>query len=94
MHVMPADRWGELVEAATFDAMKARADLLAPDTTHGIRKDTTQFFTRGTRGQWHDQLPGADTDRYWNRVRALASHHLVTCTNGPERAPFIGRTRG
>ena len=37
------DRWPELVEAATFDSMRARADDLVPDAT-GVLKDRARFF--------------------------------------------------
>ena len=49
---VPEDRWPELVDAATFERMRAGADRIAPDTTHAIWQDNQQFFHRGTSGQW------------------------------------------
>lgn len=41
-----------LVEAATFSSMKRNADRLAPDTNLNMWKSNTQFFNKGTSGQW------------------------------------------
>ena len=43
---VPEDRWPELVDAATFERMRACADRIAPDTTHAIWQDNHQFFHR------------------------------------------------
>ena len=46
---IPVDeaRWRALVDAATFDRMRANADRVAPDTTNQIWQDNQQFFHRG-----------------------------------------------
>ena len=44
---VPEDLWPELVDAATFERMRAGADRIAPDTTHAIWQDNQQFFHRG-----------------------------------------------
>ncbi len=49
-------RWPELVEAATFDAMKENADQLAPEADHSIWHDNRQFFNKGKTGQWRGAL--------------------------------------
>lgn len=49
-------KWPELVAAATFDNMKAKADSFAPDTRFKMWKDNTQFFNKGTSGQWRSVL--------------------------------------
>jgi hypothetical protein len=78
IHV-PEQRWPALVEAATFESMRAAADERAPDTTHAIWKDNTQFFHRGTSGQWHEVMTSAtDLDRYRARVTTLARPDLLT----------------
>jgi aryl sulfotransferase len=74
---VPEDRWPELVAAATFDRMKERADVLAPDTTNAIWIDNGNFFKRGGSGHWRAELSDADGDRYWDRVRSLASADVV-----------------
>ena len=53
---VPEAKWPELVAAAQFDAMKARADKTAPDTRFKMWKDNAQFFNKGTSGQWRDVL--------------------------------------
>ena len=61
---VPEDRWPALVEAATFENMRAHADEIAPDTTHAIWTDNKRFFNRGRSGQWRDILDDAALERY------------------------------
>jgi len=70
-------RWPRLVQAATFESMRSRADTTVPagGPEHWI--DPAAFFSRGTSGQWRDLLDDADLARYAARVRALASDNLV-----------------
>lgn len=69
------DRWPRLVEAATFESMRNRADTTVPGRGRWI--DPVAFFSRGTSGQWRDLLDDADLARYAARVRALASDDVV-----------------
>ncbi len=70
------DRWPRLVEAATFESMRDRADTtVSAGREHWI--DPAAFFSRGTSGQWRELLDDADLDRYGARVRVLASDDLV-----------------
>jgi len=70
------ERWPRLVQAATFESMRSRADTTAgAGREHWI--DPVAFFSRGTSGQWRDLLDDADLARYAARVRALASDDLV-----------------
>ena len=41
-----------LAQAADFDAMKSRADELAPDVDHDMWADNGAFFNKGSSGQW------------------------------------------
>jgi hypothetical protein len=72
-------RWDSLVDAATFDHMRVRADELAPQVKiDGFWHDTSAFFHKGASGQWRELL--ADDDdlaRYEARVTALAPADLV-----------------
>ena len=69
-------RWPRLVQAATFDSMRSRADTTVPGGgRHWI--DPAAFFSRGTSGQWRDLLDNADLARYAARVRTLASDELI-----------------
>ena len=71
-----AHTWPDLVEAARFESMRARADTtVAAGREHWL--DPAAFFSRGTSGQWLDLLDDADLARYAQRVRALASDDLI-----------------
>src|SRR6266849_3830431 len=70
-------RWPRLVQAATFESMRSRADTTVPGGGPEHWIDPAAFFSRGTSGQWRDLLDDADLARYAARVRALASGNLV-----------------
>jgi len=71
------DRWPGLVEAATFESMRTRADRTVPGGGPEHWIDPTAFFRLGTSGQWAGLLDDADLARYAARVRALASDELI-----------------
>ncbi|MDG4759811.1 sulfotransferase domain-containing protein [Micromonospora sp. WMMD710] len=73
---VPAERWPELVEAATFGRMRERADQLAPDG-HGVLRDRRAFFRRGGSGQGRDLLDASGLARYQRRTTALAAPDLL-----------------
>jgi aryl sulfotransferase len=76
-------RWPHLGAAATFEAMRSRADAVVPagGPEHWI--DPTAFFHHGTSGQWHDLLTRADLARYAARAQALASDDLIDWVHRP-----------
>jgi aryl sulfotransferase len=74
---VPEERWPALVRAATFDDMRDRADVTAPDTTNAIWQDNKRFFNRGCSGQWQSVLTADDQRRYAKRVSELAKPDLV-----------------
>jgi aryl sulfotransferase len=74
---VPEHLWPELVDAATFERMRAGADRIAPDTTHAIWQDNLQFFHRGVSGQWRGLLDDDGLRRYYERLTALAEPDLV-----------------
>ncbi len=74
---VPDDLWPELVDAATFERMRAGADRIAPDTTHAIWEDNQQFFHLGVSGQWRALLDDECLRRYYERVAELAEPDLV-----------------
>jgi len=74
---VPESRWAELVHAATFDQMKANADLLAPDTTHALWKDNSEFFHKGTSGRWRDVVNDENVAHYDARVAELVEPELA-----------------
>ncbi len=74
---VPERRWSELVNAATFDQMRARAALTAPDAQNGIWHDNQRFFHCGRSGQWRDLLNDDDLERYRTRARAIGPSNVV-----------------
>jgi hypothetical protein len=70
-------RWPRLVQAATLESMRSRADTIVPAGGREHWIDPAAFFSRGTSGQWRDLLNHADLARYAARVRTLASNDLV-----------------
>jgi hypothetical protein len=68
---VPQDGWPVLVEAATFESMRANASRHAPNTS-GILKDPTAFFRRGTTGAGHEVLTKEELRSYHRRVERLA----------------------
>ena len=75
---VPEERWEVLVPAATFTEMKARADVLAPDTVHNVWKSNSQFFDQGRSGRWREWIGDADLTRYDARVAELAPPDLAS----------------
>jgi hypothetical protein len=66
-----------VVEAATFQRMRRRADDLVPDERHGIIKDNTRFFRSGTSAQWRAWLTDEDAGEYETRVADLMAPDLA-----------------
>jgi hypothetical protein len=58
---VPEDKWPALVEAATFKSMKSNAENTAPDAHNRTWVNTSDFFHKGTSGQWEDAL--SDTSK-------------------------------
>lgn len=74
---VPEERWPELVAAAGFDAMRARAADLVPESHRPAWQDIARFFHSGTSGRWRD-LPGdPDGSRYTAAVAHLAPPELL-----------------
>jgi aryl sulfotransferase len=71
------DRLPDLVAAAGFDAMRERADEIAPDSTLGILQSNRAFFHSGGNGQWREVLDDAGRRRYAERVKQLAPTDLI-----------------
>lgn len=84
---VPEARWPSLVEAATFDSMKARAEERAPGPAASIWLDDTRFFYSGTNGQWQALLDDEGMRRYERRVGSLASSDLSAWIHGSSLAP-------
>jgi aryl sulfotransferase len=70
------ETWPGLVEAATFERMRARSDRLAPDSSH-VLKDRAAFFRRGTSGAGLEVLTDGEAAHYRKRAAALAPADLL-----------------
>ena len=75
VHV-PESLWGALVEAATLDAMRSRADRLAPNAA-GVLRSADAFFRRGTSGAGRELLDDGPLRRYHERAAAHAPADLL-----------------
>ncbi len=80
--VVPEDRWPALVEAASFDRMRERADDLAPNVTDRLWKDNREFFHAGKGGQWREFFDDEAQRRYERRVAALARPPVAAWAQG------------
>jgi hypothetical protein len=74
---VPEWRWPLLVKAASFEEMRARAALTAPNVYDRIWFDNQRFFHRGRSGQWRDLLNDDDLGRYRARVSAIGHSDIV-----------------
>lgn len=73
---VPADRWPELVAAATFESMRAQADEVVPDTSEQLWVNNRDFLRRGESGQWRGLLDADGLARYAARVEQCAAPDL------------------
>jgi aryl sulfotransferase len=63
--------WDALLHAASFDAMRARADALVPHEGIDLLADNRGFFRRGESGQWRDLLSPEELRRYDELISEL-----------------------
>ena len=73
--------WPALVQAATFEGMRGRADLLVP--TAGLFKSNATFFRRGTSGAGRDILSDDEIAGYHARAAQLAPADLLAWLHSP-----------
>ena len=71
---VPEQTWPAVVEAATFEHMRHRADRLVPT---GVLKDVNDFFRRGRSGGWREILTAEQVAHYEGRVAKLAPPDLL-----------------
>ncbi len=76
------ERWPALVQAATFDRMRARAAELVPDERLGLFTDVRSFFRSGASGQWATILTEDDLHGYDELLRSLAPPELTAWLRG------------
>jgi aryl sulfotransferase len=74
--------WPALVEAATFERMRDRDDVLVPPPP-GIAADTALFFRRGTSGAGGEILGDEEMAWYLARVARLAPPDFIEWLHRP-----------
>ncbi len=74
--------WPALVEAATFERMKARDDILVPPPP-GVAANNALFFRRGTSGAGRELLSEQELAWYHERVARFAPPDLVGWLHRP-----------
>jgi aryl sulfotransferase len=74
--------WPRLVEAATFERMKARADLLVPDPA-SVLKNRQAFFRQGSSGSGRALLTPDQAAGYDARAARLAPADLLAWLHRP-----------
>jgi len=74
---VPPDLWPDLVRAATFDDMRAKAARQVPDPA-GVLKDPAAFFRRGTSGAGREVLTTEEIAHYHARAAELAPSEVLT----------------
>jgi aryl sulfotransferase len=73
---VPGQAWPALTEAATFEAMRGKADQLMPDA--GILKSSAAFFRRGRSGAGREVLSDDELGLYQARAATLAPPGLLS----------------
>jgi aryl sulfotransferase len=73
---VPERRWPELVLGATFEHMKAHADVVIPDPA-GVMKSSAAFFRRGASGAGRELLTEHELAHYDERTEQLAPPDLL-----------------
>lgn len=72
----------ELVDAATFEAMRARADELIPNSDTPFWRDNARFFDKGRSGAWRELLDEEGERRYERSVAPLGPPELLAWLHG------------
>ncbi|MVO14960.1 sulfotransferase domain-containing protein [Parasedimentitalea huanghaiensis] len=54
----------QLIQAATFNNMKGKAERFAPSGGKGFVKSDAEFFHSGTSGKWHGKLTNDELAAY------------------------------
>lgn len=79
---VPEARWPELVKAAGFADMKAKADTVAPDPV-GLMRSRDAFFRRGGSGAAAELLAAEELAAYAARVEAAVPGDLADWLHRP-----------
>lgn len=81
LHItVPEDNWPSLVQAATFEQMRAAADQLQP-LKYSEKRDASRgheaFFRQGSSGDGRALLTEAEAARYYTQAAQIAPQELL-----------------
>ena len=79
---VPEEAWPALVQAASFERMRDRADGLV-QTLPGTVTDTARFFRRGTSGAGREILSQEELVGYYTRAAQLAPPDMMEWLHRP-----------
>lgn len=79
---IPEPNWPALVQAATFEQMRARANQLVP--APDILKSNAAFFYRGRSGARHEVLSDKEIARYYERAAQMAPPDMLAWLHRPQ----------
>jgi aryl sulfotransferase len=86
---VPEQSWPVLAEAATFERMRDREDILIPPPP-GIVADNSAFFRRGTSGSAREILSDDQMTGYYARAAGLAPADLIEWLHRPGHGTLNG----
>jgi aryl sulfotransferase len=66
-----------MAAAASFESMRGNAEMVAPNSDIALWRSTTDFFHRGSNGQWRDVFDEATLRHYEERAAKLAAPELL-----------------
>ncbi|HUE45626.1 MAG TPA: sulfotransferase domain-containing protein [Aestuariivirgaceae bacterium] len=70
---VPSDLWPEMVEAASFEAMRRHGDLLLGGLARMFQGGAARFLFKATNERWRDVLSEDDLARYQAKVETMLS---------------------
>jgi hypothetical protein len=79
---VPEQAWPALIQAATFERMRDRADDLIA-IPPGVSIDTALFFRRGTSGAGREILSDEEMAAYYARAAQLAPPDMLEWLHSP-----------
>jgi hypothetical protein len=79
---VPEQCWPHLVEAATFERMRAAAVQMVPDG--GVLKSSAAFFRRGKSGAGRELLTDEEIAHYHERTALMAPQDLLAWLHAAE----------
>jgi aryl sulfotransferase len=74
---IPESRWPDLIEAASFEAMKSLGSALLPGAENVWEGGADRFLHKGANGRWQDVVSAEDLARYDAKVKASFSPDLA-----------------